>query len=166
MIKPAILPTLACLTISLSACHHPSGGFMPRTGGSQTYYSSEMMQKTITMIDLRTNEVFFGPLEVPPGKQLVIDFDAGDGDDPTMRPDLLYWEVMDQGKRFGKLHNAQSVPNAASRRIDVALKRGPEYANQSPQQRMLRTDEMDDRPAWWTPEGGPVPKDNRTTLYD
>lgn len=166
MFKPAILLVTALATSCLTACHHPSGGAMPRTGGSQTYYSNELMQKSITMIDVRSGEVFFGPLEIPPGKQLVIDFDRGDGDDPAKRPDLLRWEVMEQGKRFGKLHNAQSVPNAASRRIEVNLKHGTQYAADPAHHRTLRTDEVGDRPTWWTPEGGSVPKDDRTTMYD
>jgi hypothetical protein len=30
----------------------------------------------------------------------------------------------------------------------------------------LRADELADRPDWWTPEGGPRPKDEAKTLYD
>lgn len=166
MLKFATVLVVCSAGVTLCGCYSPSGGFLARSGGPQTYYSTEIMQKTITMIDTRNGRVFFGPLEIPPGKQLVIDFDAGEGDDPVHSPDLLHWEVMDQGTRGGRLHNAMSVPNGASRKIEVALNRGVKYAPENAQFRPLRTDEINDRPDWWTPEGGPVPKDQRTGMYD
>lgn len=148
----------------LAGCYSPGGGFMPRAGGSTTYYSNEMMQKTITMVDTRTNEVFFS-MDVPPGKQLVIDFDEGEGDNVVATPDLLRWEVMDLGTMTGRLHNSKTVPNASSRRVDVTLHRGTTFAN-APPELPLRTDQTRDRPEWWTPAGGPMPEDKRTKLYD
>ncbi len=158
--------TVTLAGLVLAGCHAPGGGVFSRSGGSQTYYSNELVQKTITMVDTRSNEVFFGPIDIPPDKQLVIDFEEGDGDDPVNRPDLLYWEIMDQGSRFGKLHNALSVPDGHSRRIDVSLSHGVKYAPADPRYAPLRTDQMKDRPEWWTPQGGPVPKDQRARMYD
>jgi len=152
------------LGLALAGCYSPGGGFMPRAGGSTTYYSTEMMQKSITMVDTRTNEVFF-TMDIPPGKQLVIDFDAGEGDNPVTTPDLLRWEVMDQGTMTGRLHNSKTVPNATSRRVDVTLHHGTTYAN-APPELPLRTDQVRDRPEWWTPAGGPMPEDKRTKMYD
>jgi hypothetical protein len=166
MFKSAFVFTVCLTALPMSGCYSPGGGFMARSGGPKTYQSTELMQKTITMIDTRNGRVFFGPLELPPGKQLVIDFDAGEGDDPVHSPDLLHWEVLDQGSAGGRLHNALSVPNGASRRIEVTLNRGVKFATENAQYRPLRTDEIDDRPEWWTPEGGPVPKDQRTGMYD
>ena len=137
---------------------------MPYTGGPQTFASSEMMQKTVTLYDTRTSEVI-ATFEIPPGKQLVLDFDEGEGDDPVHTPDLLRWDIIDRSQTSGKLHRAQTVPNAASRRLEVTLHRGPAYTAGSPLQ-ALRTDQVQDRPDWWTPKGGPLPEDKRTTIYD
>ena len=166
MLKTVCVVTLCMAACTISGCYSPGGGFMSASGGPQTYVSTEVMQKTITMVDTRTGKVFFGPLDVPPGKQLVIDFDKGEGDDPVNTPDLLHWEILDAGTSGGKLHNAMSVPNGPSRKIDVTLNRNVKYAPENAQYRSLRTDEINDRPDWWTPEGGPVPKDVRTGMYD
>src|SRR5688572_21341055 len=160
----AARPAIALAAIALSACHSPSGGIMPYTGGPSTYYSTEMMQKTVSVVDTRTGEVVF-LVDVPAGKQLTFDFATGEGDDPVQRPDLMRYEIMELGTRVGKLHNAITVPNAASRRVDVALRSAASYASQPPQ-RPLRADELADRPDWWTAQGGPMPQDNKTELYD
>jgi hypothetical protein len=164
----SVLILLACLTAPglLGGCYSPGGGMLGGTGGPQTYRSTETMQKTITMVDVRTEKPFFGPLEIPAGKQLTIDFATGEGDDPINTPDLLQWELLEYPTKSGRLLNAMSVPNAASRRIDVTLTHAIKYANVDAQHRPLRTDEVQDRPDWWTPEGGPLPKDERTNMYD
>jgi hypothetical protein len=159
-----IVLALGVIAVTLAGCHTPSGGIMPFTGGSTTYYSTEMMQKTVTLVDLRSGEVLFA-IDVPVGKQLTIDFDKEEGDDPVNRPDLMRWEIMEQGTSIGKLDNQMSVPNAASRRVDVTLRHGPAYAGAQPP-RPLRSDETANRPAWWTPEGGPMPEDKAAKLYD
>ena len=81
---------------------------------------------TITLVDTRTHEPFF-TMEVPVGKQLVVDFKEGEGDDPTLTPDLMRWEVFPLGKKTGTLNNAISVPNQWSRRFDVDYRPAPEY---------------------------------------
>lgn len=165
MFKPALFLTAVVGTSVICGCYKPGGGMFSHTGGPQTYMSTEMMQKTITMIDSRNGQPFF-VIDIPPAKQLTIDFEEGQGDDPVMTPDLMRWEIMDRGTTVGKLHNAQSVPSKYCRKIDVELHAGVKYPTQSAQDRSLRTDEMNDRPAWWTPEGGPLPKDERTQMYD
>jgi hypothetical protein len=65
----------------------------------------------------------------------------------------------------GKLHRAQTVPNASCRKLEVTLHRGPAYTAESPLQ-SLRTDQDNDRPSWWTSKGGPLPDDVRTGMYD
>ena len=81
------------------------------------------------------------------------------GDDEVYTPDLMRWEVFDRGTGSGKLFNAMSVPNAYSRRVDMTIRPGHEYAQASPD-RPLRTDEMVDRPEWWTSEGGEMPHED------
>lgn len=167
MLKSAtslMIGTALAATLGLAGCYTPSGGWMPYTGGPSTYFSTQMMQKTVTLIDKRTNEVFFS-LDIPADKQLVIDFDAGDGDDPVNRPDMMYYEVMPMGKETGKLHNSMPVPPAACRLVKVDVRQGVEYATSQPD-RQLRTDEVQDRPDWWSPNGGPMPEDKKTTMYD
>ena len=124
-----------------------------------------LSEPSVVAIDSRNGQPFF-VIDIPPAKQLTIDFEEGQGDDPVMTPDLMRWEIMDRGTTVGKLHNAQSVPSKYCRKIDVELHAGVKYPTQSAQDRSLRTDEMNDRPAWWTPEGGPLPKDERTQMYD
>lgn len=162
MLKPTLI--LFALGVAATGCHSPSGGLMAYSGGSQTYSSDERVQKTITMVDTRTGQPFF-TIDIPPGKQLSFNFDKGQGDDPVKTPDLMRWEILDKGSKFGKLHNAQTVPNAASRRVDVSIRTGVAWAAEKPD-RPLRTDEVAHRPDWWTPEGGPLPEDRRARLYD
>lgn len=160
------LAFLAAITLGgvVGGCHSPGGGIMPHTGGSHTFYSTEAMQKTVTLVDTRSNTVVFS-IDIPVGKQLTMDFDSGEGDDPVNTPDLLRYEIMDLGTRIGKLNNSMTVPNAASRRLDVLINSSPQYAAK-PAQRPLRTDELADRPDWWTPEGGPMPEDKAMGMYD
>jgi len=152
----------ACL--SLGACHSPRGGIMPSAGGSATYYSTEMRQASVVVIDVRTDEELF-VMDIPVGKQLTMSFRSGAGDDPVMRPDLMRWELFDLGTRTGRLHHALTVPNAASRRVDVYFTQGPDYAEAPPEER-LRIDEANGRPDWWTPQGGPMPNNSPAEMYD
>lgn len=150
--------------VALSGCHSPGGGIMPYTGGSNTYFSTETRPVNITLIDLRTGEEVFA-MEVPVGKQLTFDFVKDDGDDPVMTPDLMRYQVWDIGTKTGTMRNSISVPNSASRRIDVSYRIGPEYQEQ-PAARRLRTDELQDRPDWWSPRGGEMPAASAHSMYD
>ncbi|MHC5002824.1 MAG: hypothetical protein ACYTJ0_06840 [Planctomycetota bacterium] len=157
--------TAVIATTAIVGCYKPGGALMPYTGQAITYYSTEVRQATIELIDLRTDDVVFR-MDVPPGKQLSIKFLAGDGDDPSLRPDLMQYDVWDIGTTTGRLRNALTVPGAAARRIDVHYRHGREFA-EAPPPRELRTDEVAEQPDWWTPEGGPMPKEDRgVTNYD
>lgn len=159
--KLMILAAAAGLVAGLGACHRPQGAMLSYTGESITYYSTEYQPKSVELLDLRTGEVLFA-MDIPAGKQLTIDFVPGEGDDPVYTPDLMRWEVFDLGSEFGKLTNSMTVPTATSRRLDYFLRPGPEYVTAAPDE-SLRTDELRDRPEWWTPEGGPMPEDNKGT---
>ena len=98
------------------------------------------------------------------GKQLTLDFQEGEGDDPDRTPDLMVYQIFDLGTSIGKLRNSVTVPSSYCRRIDVDY-RPPEERPPSPDQ-PLRADELADRPDWWTPEGGPRPEDRSRDLYD
>lgn len=154
------------LTIAMfiTGCHTPAGGIMPYTGGSNTYFSYETRPVTITIIDLRTNEEIFS-MNVPPGKQLTFDFKEGLGDDPVYNPDLMRYEVFAMRTNSGKLRNSLTVPPANARRIDVSYRENYEYRDVT-SDTQLRADQLMDRPEWWTPNGGPIPRQRITKVPD
>jgi len=159
--------TFGCL--ALAACHSPKGGVLPHTGGSFTYYSTETEPKNVRIVDMRNDEVIFA-INIPPDKQLTFDFIEGKGDDPVHTPDLMKWEVLPMGTMTGKLRNAMTVPNAASRKIIVDIREGFEYA-QAPNERTNQVQPESETAnwGWWSPQGGPVPEAQQnpgTTLYD
>ena len=147
---------------ALAGCFRPQGSIFSHTGEAATYYSTDDLPTTVTLVDTRTDEPFFS-LEIPVGKQLTLDFDEGGGDDSVETPDLMRYQVFPLGTRMGRLTNALTVPDRYGRRIDVSYRAGPEDAPRRPEE-PLRADT--DRPAWWTPRGGPAPKDRGKTIYD
>lgn len=159
----------ACLIGGLSACntHKPNngGGVFGHAGGPVTIQSTEITQKSVRMVDMRSGEVFF-TLDIPIGKQITFDFDRGDGDDAVYTPDIMRYEVKDIGDSNGKLKNSMTAPNAESRRIDVFVTQSPQYANQPPISSELRTDKVEDRPDWWTPRGGALPENSNNPYRD
>jgi hypothetical protein len=163
--------SLAALTVAggvlagLTGCHRPHGALIGYTGGSQTYFSTETQPKSVRLVDVRSGETVFA-MDIPPGKQLSLKFVEGGGDDPVYTPDSMLYQVFDLGTETGKLRNAMNVPGRFGRRLDVTLRQGPEYVTPAPD-RVLRTDEMEDRPDWWTPKGGELPEDDTGIgIYD
>jgi len=151
--------TLATSTLLLAGCYGPGGGIYPYSGGGYTYVSSEMRPVTIAVIDTRTEEPFF-KLEVPPGKQLTMNFLEGGGDDPVERPDRMVYAIMDAGTSVGRLTNQLTCPPMGSRRVDYVVRTGPEW-REEPAEFANRVDGMSSKPAWWTPQGGKLPKSSR-----
>ena len=155
----------AALTLAMTGCYSPGGGAFDFTGGSQTYYSTEARPTTFTLVDSRTNEILFA-MEIPPGKQLTIDFDEGGGDDPVLRPDILNYQIFDIGTKIGKLRSSLTVPPSTVRRIDVTFRSGVE-TRPAPINWELRADQTANQPSWWTAAGGPIPNDDiKATMYD
>ena len=163
MLARSLILNVAAALI-LAGCYSPSGGLIKRRGAANTYYSTQSRPATVTIVDTRTEEPFF-TIEIPVGKQLTMDFKEGKGDDPVLTPDLMVYQIFDLGTSIGKLRNSVTVPNQFCRRIDVDYRPAPEEMPPSPD-KPLRADELADRPDWWTPEGGPRPKDEAKTLYD
>ena len=166
MLKSAGILVLGVMTMLASiGCHMPHGGWLGHTGGSQTYYSTETRPTTITLVDIRTGESLFA-MDIPAGKQLTINFDEGEGDDPVHRPDLLRYQIFDIGTKTGKLRSSLTVPPANVLRIDVSFREGNEL-RPAPYNHELRADQTANLPDWWTPEGGPLPDDDvKATMYD
>jgi hypothetical protein len=163
--RATVLACSLAASFAILGCHRPQGAMMAYTGGSHTYFSTEKQPKTVRVIDLRTEEVLFS-MDIPAGKQLTMDFVPGEGDDPVYTPDLMRYQVWDIGTETGTLQNSLTVPAAGSRRIDVFMRQGTEFAEASPE-RVLRADEVGDRPDWWTSEGGEMPEDPKgVSNYD
>jgi len=154
-----ITTALVASTLCLAGCYGPSGGIYPYSGGGYTYVSSEMRPVTITVIDTRTEEPFF-KFEIPAGKQLTMNFLEGGGDDPVERPDRLVYAIFDSGTSVGRLTNQLTCPPLGCRRIDYSVRTGPEWREEGAEF-ANRIDGMSSKPAWWTPQGGKLPKDSR-----
>jgi hypothetical protein len=142
---------------AISGCkmYSPGGNaFFNGPDSAATWESTEEFPKTITLIDTRSGENIF-IMEIPVGKQLVIDFETGSGNGAVETPDLMRWEVFDLGTGWGALNNAMTVPNRWSRRLDIAIRPSSEYATQNEDQAM-RVDTLEDQPNWWSTEGGEI----------
>ena len=155
------LGLISVVTILLAGCYNPRGAFYSHVGQAATYWSTESLPATITIIDTRTSEPFF-TVEIPVGKQLVLDFQDGEGDDDLLTPDLMRYDVMPLGQTTGTLRNGITVPDRFSRRIDVTYRPAPEYADAPDEQDVVD----EDKPDWWTPKGGPMPGNDALHIYD
>ncbi len=155
------LALISVVTILLAGCYNPRGAFYSHVGQAATYWSTESLPTTITILDTRTGEPFF-TVEIPVGKQLVLDFKSGEGDDDLLTPDLMRYDVMPLGQKTGTLRNGISVPDRFSRRIDVSYRAAPEYGKRVDEP--FRLDEK--KPDWWTPQGGPMPGNDALHIYD
>lgn len=166
LLAASILTIMTISATSLSGCYSPKGGLMPYSGGAETYFSYEVRPVTIVLKDLRNDQVVF-TMDVPGGKQLTLQFFEGKGDDKVYSPDLMKYAVLDIGSSSGSLSSALTVPPAPARRIDVFYRDGTEYTPAAAAAH-YRTDQLADRPAWWTPQGGPMPEAGNPamTMYD
>lgn len=135
---------LGLAALGLGGCFGPGGPLLNYTGAPQTYVSSTYAPKTVTVIDVRSNEPIF-EIDVPVGQQLSIQFLAGKGDDPNETPDLMRYELQERGKSTGLIANSLTVPDHRSLRVDVTLRQGPEYGGNSSQ-----ASTGYDRGDWWT----------------
>lgn len=121
----SIFGTLALAGATLlGGCYKPGGsGFSTDTF---TYPSTSWQPCTITLKDTRTDQAIWS-IDVPVGKQLVIDFRKDEGIPGSGTPDLMRWEIMDIGEQFGELDNSLPVPPAPDgRRVDHTLRPAPE----------------------------------------
>ncbi len=154
--------SLVATTLLLAGCYSPRGGIYPYSGGGYTYVSSEMRPVTIAVVDTRTEKPF-SKLEIPAGKQLTMNFLEGEGDDPVERPDRMVWSIWDAGTSTGRLTNQLTCPPTGCRRIDYLVREGTEW-REEPAEYVDRVDGVTGKPAWWTPQGGELPK--RAKYYE
>jgi hypothetical protein len=113
---------------AMSGCYQPQGpgysGLAP-----ETYISTEMRPKTVSLFDGRTGETIWS-IDIPVNKQLVMRFYENKNEGAYM-PDEMKWRIMEMGKRSGGLHNSIPAPPRDSRRVDVSLRPAPEIADAS-----------------------------------
>ncbi len=88
------------------------------------YVSRTWSPKTVTVIDTRTGEQVW-TLDVPVGRQLVVDFEAGKNPGEYM-PDTMHWRVMQAGKKSGDLTSTIPAPPSHARRVELSLRPAPE----------------------------------------
>lgn len=113
----------AALACALGGCYAEGG---PGYSADQfTYVSTTHQPKTVTIRDTRTGADFFS-IEIPVGKQLVIDFDTDDANKlDQFKPDVMRYALMDPGENRA-LNQEIGVPPASARRIDVMIRTAPE----------------------------------------
>ncbi|MBL1216872.1 MAG: hypothetical protein D8M59_05190 [Planctomycetes bacterium] len=90
--------------------------------------SQEHQPATVTLYDTRTGEAVWS-IDVPPGKWLATRFRTGLGNDEVYRPDLLEYSLFDEGRSYGQLRSSISVPADTSRRVELTIRDGTEYAS-------------------------------------
>ena len=117
----AIATTTGCL--AYKPYYHESGS--GAAIDQYTYVSRPWEPKTITLIDVRTNEPVW-TVDVPVGKQLTMRFYEDKNPDNAITPDNMRWQIQDEGTKFGHMANTTLVPPAEVRRIDVELRAVPE----------------------------------------
>lgn len=102
-------------------------GGIPSSQDGHRYISTSWSPTTVTLVDTRTGETLWA-VDVPVGRQLTVKFYPGKNPDLPDRPDRMRWELQDIGENtVTSLENAMAVPPASSRRLDVSLRRSPEF---------------------------------------
>ncbi|HYE02646.1 MAG TPA: hypothetical protein VD963_05370 [Phycisphaerales bacterium] len=127
------LVRVACVLLAAACggCYYPGGpGY---SADRYTYESTSWQPWTVALVDTRTEEVVWQQ-HVPVGYQLVVDFESGGGEkEPSaLRPDLMRWQVMPAGRRFGQLESSLAVPPRSARRLDPTFREVPEMPGQVP----------------------------------
>lgn len=89
------------------------------------YISTAWRPWTVTLKDTRTGQDFWS-VDLPVGKQLVVEFYDDGGTKDGFTPDLMRWSIMKDGDEFGRLDNSLAVPPKTVRRLDVTLRPSPE----------------------------------------
>lgn len=128
----ATLGTVAVVAATLlTGCNTYKPGGALQSHDTFTYFSEAHTPVTVTVVDTRTKEAIFVN-EVPVGKQLVIRFYDEQNDSNVIRPAAMRWEVMPLGKTGGELDSVMAVPGPDARRVDVAIRKSPEYPPAAP----------------------------------
>lgn len=125
-VRPLAITLATLASVLITGCYP---GF--RTGGNRksddtfTYVSKTFTPLTVTVVDTRTDEILF-TREIPVGQQLTVKFVEGDNASNPAMPDLMKYELFDTQTTIARLSEAIPVPPSEARRIDVAVRSGPE----------------------------------------
>lgn len=126
----AALVPAACL--ALPGCsywldHRPGGG--QRSDDEYTYISTPHMPLTVSVLDMRNNEIIW-TADVPIGDKLTMRFYADQGEGDIDRPDVMRWAVYPKTTGRGYLANAIPMPAADARFIQLDIRDGIAYAEE------------------------------------
>lgn len=125
----ALAAALSAAAVS-AGCYYEGGAL--RSNDRFTYASTTWQPKTVTLVDTRTGETLWS-VDIPVGRQLVIDFNAERRADNTQwLPDEALWDIMPDTRRHGALKNKMRVPPRTARRLDVTLRPVPEMPAGAP----------------------------------
>jgi hypothetical protein len=113
----------ACGPFSPYGTYAPGGSFW--SADSFCWESDEWNPKTITLVDTRTGQAFWS-MDIPVGKELVVEFLEGRGDANTVTPDMMQWDIWPAGTRYGMPSRKLNVPGKSARRLDLTYRPVPE----------------------------------------
>lgn len=118
--------SLVAAALTLAGCNVYRPGGSLRSNDTYTYIADEHYPVTVTLMDTRVNEPVW-TADVPVGKQLTIRFHEAQYPDNPANPDAMRWRFFDRPTRAGELGSVMAVPNKWARRIDVSIRKSPEY---------------------------------------
>ncbi|MFO0861323.1 MAG: hypothetical protein U0570_12270 [Phycisphaerales bacterium] len=157
-LRRAALATALLLT-SLAGCNVYRPGGSMRSNDTFTFISNEFYPVTVTIVDVRSNEPIW-TADVPVGKQLTFRFHEAQYPDNPANPDAMRWQFFDRPTRGGELNSVMAVPDKYSRRMDVSIRKTPEYATGS-DPRIEHANATGGKPVMVTP-GTPAPAPSPT----
>lgn len=123
LVNAVLVLAAAFSLLGCTAGYHPHG--QGRSNDTFTYISTSHEPKTITLVDTRSGEKLW-TCEIPVGQQLVVRF-LDDERAESRGWDTMKWRLMPAWTAWGTLDNAMSVPPNTARRIDMTLRKGPEF---------------------------------------
>ncbi|MGH7244217.1 MAG: hypothetical protein ACREJD_12455 [Phycisphaerales bacterium] len=126
--RAAFATTLALATLSGCNIYRPGGSM--RSNDTFTFISNEYYPVTVTIVDVRTNEPIW-TADVPVSKQLTFRFHEAQYPENPANPDAMRWQFFDRPTRAGELNSVMACPDKFSRRMDVTIRKVPEYATGS-----------------------------------
>lgn len=122
--------TLVLSLASISGCNVYRPGGSMRSNDTFTFISNEFYPVTVTLVDVRTNEPIW-TADVPVATQLTFRFHEAQYPDNPANPDAMRWQFFDHPVRAGELTSVMACPDRYSRRMDVTIRKTPEYATGS-----------------------------------
>lgn len=123
MRRAMVMVGVAFVLAGCTMGYHPHG--QGRSNDTFTYVSTSHEPKTITLVDTRTGEKMWS-CSIPVGQQLVVRF-LDDERSEERGYDVMRWRLMPAGTAWGTLDNTMNCPPNTARRLDMTLRRGPEF---------------------------------------